>query len=262
MPLETLGLLLTGLLAGTIDAVAGGGGLITVPALVLVLGHGVYSVATNKMAGVAAALCAFLVYLSKGHFDWKRSVSFAFWVAFGSLAGSRMADWFPRSVFVWMLWGSSPLLLWLVWKKDLWVEKHSPIVEEQSPERKRTLDYFSPPLIVSGILAGFYDGVWGPGGGTLMFLALYFVAKQPLLNAITMGRFANLASATTALISFSSQGYVVWSTGLPLAIGIGVGAWIGAHQATRYGHRLVRPMLAIAVTLLLCRLAWEQYLAH
>src|SRR4051794_33850961 len=123
MPTETLGLLLTGLLAGTIDAVAGGGGLITVPALVLVLGHGIFAVATNKMAGLSAALCAFLVYLSKGHFDWKRSVSFAFWVAFGSLAGSRVADWFPRSVFVWLLWGSSPVLLWLVWKKDLWIEK-------------------------------------------------------------------------------------------------------------------------------------------
>ncbi len=259
MPLETVGLFLIGLLAGTIDAVAGGGGLITLPALILVIGHGIHSVATNKMAGLSASLCAFLVYLAKGHFDWRRGVSFAVWVAFGSLVGSRMAEWFPRTVFVWILWGSSPLLLWLVLKKDLWLEQHLPTQEVESPERKRTLDYFSPPLIVSGILAGFYDGLWGPGGGTLMFLALFFVAKQPLLNAITIGRFANLASATTALISYGSQGYVNWNIGAPLAVGIGIGAWIGAHQASRYGHRIVRPMLAVAVTLLLLRLAWEQF---
>ena len=133
-----------------------------------------------------------------------------------------------------------------------------PVVDDE-PEKKRTADYFSSPLIVCGILSGLYDGFWGPGGGTLMFLSLYFVAKQPLLVAITMGRFANFISASTALTSFASQGYVQWEVGWPLALGIACGAFFGAHQASRLGHKIVRPVLTVAVLLLLVRLAWEQF---
>ncbi len=255
---EFLGLVASGLLAGTIDAIAGGGGLITLPALIVIMGHGVPAIATNKMAGVSAALMAFLVYLSKGHFNWRKSLLFAFWVAFGSLVGSKMAGWFPRPVFVWTLWITSPLLLWIILRKDLWMEQHEPVEAEKVPERKRTGDYFSSPLIVCGLLSGFYDGIWGPGGGTLMFLSLFLVAKQPLLAAIATGRFANLISASTALSSYASQGMVDWKLGVPLALGIGVGAWFGAHQASKLGHRIVRPVLAVAVLLLLGRLAWGQ----
>src|SRR4051812_41236315 len=92
-------LLFAGLIAGFIDAIAGGGGLITLPAISLVVGAGVTAVGTNKIAGAAAALIALLVYARHGHVDWKNSLVFAAMAGLGALVGSRLAPLIPQAAF-------------------------------------------------------------------------------------------------------------------------------------------------------------------
>lgn len=237
-------LLVAGTLAGFIDSIAGGGGLITIPTLSLFLTLGPNAIGTNKIAGTVAALLALLVYTFKGHMDWKRGWIFTLFVALGSFSGSTLAPILPSYLFRWFLFSTCPLLLWILWKKELWIQHevvHSPALEN------------SFLTSVLGFACGFYDGIWGPGGGTFMFLSLFFVAKFPILTALAISKLANTTSAGVSLINFARQNYVHWTLGAWLAAGISIGSLSGSLLATRKSGHIVRPVLIIVVALLLFR---------
>jgi uncharacterized membrane protein YfcA len=247
----SLFLVIAGSLAGFIDAIAGGGGLITLPTLSLILGAGLPAIGTNKIGGATAAAMALFIYIRRGHMDLGRSFVFAIWVALGSLAGSRIAPLVPKAWFSGFLIISCPLILWVVYRKDLWVAREAKTHVSQRAVWKALTE---PSVVFSGILCGFYDGIWGPGGGTFMFLALVFVARLPLLTALTAAKLANTGSALTALVSYSVGGWVHWREGITIASAMAVGAWFGAHQASRRAAEVVRPVLVIVVSLLVVSL--------
>jgi uncharacterized protein len=236
---------LTGLLAGFIDSIAGGGGLITLPAFALLLGPGAQAIGTNKIGATVAALTALLVYRKAGHFNLKVSLLFTVFVVFGSFMGSRLSPSVPPEAFKFLLLTTCPLILWIVYRKDFWVSR------DKSHEPKLTPQHL---VASAGLICGFYDGIWGPGGGTFMFLSLLFVARLPLVTAMAASKLANTASGATSLASYASQGLVHWKEGLLLSVGIGIGAYLGARFATRVGSPIVRPILLVVVTLLLLRI--------
>jgi uncharacterized membrane protein YfcA len=229
-----------------VDSIAGGGGLITLPSLAWILGPGVLAIGTNKIVGTAAALVALLVYLSRGHFDASKSFWFALWVGLGSFCGSRVAPLIPASWFGFFLAGTCPVILWVVWKKDLWVAHEAQHAAPRAP--------YDSKLALLGLLCGFYDGVWGPGGGTFMFLSLFFIGKLPLLVAIAASKLANAASAGTALVSYAAQGHVHVLEGSVMASGVIAGSFVGAMHASSRAARIVRPVLVAVVALLVLRL--------
>lgn len=235
-------LVFVGLLSGFIDSIAGGGGLIALPAMSLVVGPGVEAIGTNKIASLAGALIAFLVYLRKGHVDWKASVSFTVAVSFGALVGAIIAQWIPKSVFPWLLLITCPLILALVWKRDLWTSR------ALHPGSASVV-----AVILAGLATGFYDGVWGPGGGTLMFLALLFFARLPLLTALAASKLANTVAAIVGLTTYGIAGHVHFHLGLMLASGMTVGGFFGASLASTNATRVVRPALLVIVALLMIR---------
>jgi len=242
-------LILAGLVAGFIDSIAGGGGLIGLPSMILVLGPGVRAIGTNKVASTTAALVALLVYLKRGHVDWAKALSFTAWIALGAFSGSRAAPYVPAELFPVLLMITCPLILWIVWRKDLWIKK-----DDLDQKHVTWLKITDPAIILSGYLCGFYDGVWGPGGGTFMFLSLLFIAKLPLITALATAKFANTTSAATSLLSYAAGNYVEWIPGSVLALGIGVGAFIGARYASQKAARVIRPTLVVVVLLLMIRL--------
>jgi uncharacterized membrane protein YfcA len=159
----------------------------------------------------------------------------------------------PPQTFRVFLAITCPLILWVVWRKDLWVSReHQPSAKAAQSTRSLELR-----LCAAGIGVGFYDGLWGPGGGTFMLLALLFVAGLPLLPALGASKMANAASALASLSGYAWQGHVRWEYGLVGALGVSLSAWVGAHFATRNASRAVRPVLAGVVLLLLARL-WAQ----
>jgi uncharacterized membrane protein YfcA len=107
------------------------------------------------------------------------------------------------------------------------------------------------------MICGFYDGIAGPGGGTLMFLSLLIFARVPLLPAMATAKIANLASASVALSSFSITGNVVWKMGLITAVGMAIGATTGARLATRRAAPVARVALAIVATGLVLKLIFS-----
>ena len=250
---EGLILFIAGLLAGTIDAIAGGGGLITLPTLGLFYETGPHAIGTNKIAGTLASLAALIVYTRKQKPDWSSFALFAASTAGASWVGSQLSPLLPPEAFKIFLWITCPLVLLLVWRKDTWTKyaQSHPLPVPAGPGKVRTRRRAA--LILAGVLCGLYDGAWGPGGGTLMLLACLWVAKLPLLAALAASKLANTTSAGSALIGYSRQGYVHWESGLILGAGITLGATIGATHASKHAARVIRPVLTFVVILLLIR---------
>jgi uncharacterized membrane protein YfcA len=238
------------LLAGFIDAIAGGGGLILLPALSLIVGAGPSAIGTNKPAAVAMAAIALVVYARRGHLNWKLSGMFALMLAIGALAGSRLALLIPLAAFPWLLAVTCPVLLYVVWQKELWQPRDT--VPDRAPRP------YAPAVLVSGLVCGIYDGAFGPGAGTFMFLSLLFIAHLPLLTSLAAAKLANTSSAVIALASYAESGNVHWRLGVIAAAGAVVGAYFGARQASEKAARIVRPALVVVVVLLILRIVTEQ----
>lgn len=233
-------------IAGFIDSLIGGGGLITVPALTLALGPGALPIGTNKILGTAAALTALIIYSRRGHLRVKKGLPFVFGILTGSTLGAMTSPHLPPQLFPILILIMSPFLLGLILRKDFLIKELHQIHEV----------HFLTPILL-GLAAGFYDGVFGPGGGTFMFLALYVFGGLPLMEAIATSKLANTASAGVSLATYSFQGYVNWSLGGKYFLFIVVGAIIGANLKMDLVKKLVRPLLILLVTLLALRVAYS-----
>lgn len=237
---QELGLAFAGLVAGAIDSIAGGGGLITLPALSAALEPGPHAIGSNKIVGTLGALVAFVVYLRHHPLHLKRGFNFVASVGFGSLLGSGLSPLVPQIAFRYFLIFACPLVLWVVWNKQMFIQEVS--------------NHAVRPWIqitAVGIAVGFYDGFFGPGGGTFMLIGLLWGAKLPLFEALLLSKLANTVSAGVSLASYAAQGYVHVREGSVTAIGMMLGAYLGSTFATRRAESVVRPVLVGVVALLL-----------
>jgi uncharacterized membrane protein YfcA len=233
-------LMFSGWVAGCIDSIAGGGGLITLPTLAGFLEPGPHSIGTNKIVGFTGALIAFLVYLRKHPLHLRRGAAYVAVVGLGALLGSWCSPFFPKVYFRYLLIAACPLVLWVIWNKQAFMN------ELRDPPGN---PLFS--LMVSGVAVGFYDGFFGPGGGTFMLLSLLMTARLPLFEALLLSKLANTASAGVSLVSYGLQGYVHPRYGMIMAVGMTLGGYMGASLASRKAEKVVRPVLALVVAGLL-----------
>jgi uncharacterized membrane protein YfcA len=244
-------LIFAGLVAGVIDSIAGGGGLITLPVLSSVLEPGAHAIGTNKIVGSMGALIAFIVYLKRQPLNLKKGLSFLIAIGCGSFVGSLCSPMVPKIYFRYFLIAACPMILWVVWNKQLFIQ-------EVKDHAARAL----PILFATGVLVGFYDGFFGPGGGTFMLLGLLWAARLPLFEALLLSKLANTVSASVALVSYATQGYVHYVPGIIMALGMTTGGYVGAKLASKRAEKIVRPMLAFVVILLIMvqlKEVWTSY---
>ncbi|MGE3975205.1 MAG: sulfite exporter TauE/SafE family protein [Bdellovibrionales bacterium] len=239
-----------GFVAGVIDSIAGGGGLITVPALSLILGYGAHAIGTNKLAAVLGTFVSFLIYLKKAHLKWRRTIGFTLVVGIFSFLGSQVTPLIPKNYFPWFLLMTCPIVLFIIFKKDMWVK----VVQSERPQPVSVV-----ALFISAAICGFYDGLWGPGGGTFLFLSLILFCHMPLMEALAASKLANCVSALFSFTGYAVGGYVHWEEGWALAFGMMIGSFIGASYNSRHPNsaKVVRVALLIVVGLLLVRVASE-----
>jgi uncharacterized membrane protein YfcA len=192
---------------------------------------------------VASTLTALIVYMRKGHLRIRSTLPFLIFTLIGTIGGAHFATYLPVAVFKWLLIVACPIILIVVLKKDS-IQGHIDI-----PIHNRRI-----LLAVLGLLCGFYDGVFGPGGGTFMFLALTAVAGLPLLQALATSKLANVLSAGGSLTTYAIEGYVHWGVGLKYAGFVVIGAVCGSTLATRRAQKIVKPVLVIVILLLLVRM--------
>lgn len=240
-------LAIAGFVTGLIDAIAGGGGLISVPSYMLVLGPGTAAVATNKVSAFASTVTALWIYSRKGFVDFHSHKKFFVTVLIGAVAGSFVSPLLPQIFYKIMMVVLIPLILWVLFQRQLWVEP---------PRRKG-----SPVLMaLLGFGCGVYDGVAGPGGGTLMFLTLFVVGGLPLSLSIGTAKLGNVFSSGSSLVSYVALDQVHWVTAIPATVTIVIGAVIGARYATKNAALYARAALAAVSLFILGRLIYSYYI--
>jgi uncharacterized membrane protein YfcA len=223
------------LLAGLIDAIAGGGGLITVPALLWAGLPPVAALATNKAQAVWGSLAATLHFVREGAIDLRRAGFMVLCTFVGSALGALLVQHLGSELLARLV----PLLLIGFALYFLF----SPRISDLDSTQRTSLPTFA---LTIGFGVGFYDGFFGPGTGT--FFAMGFVALLGfgMRRATAHAKLLNLTSNLAALLFFLLGGHVVWSLALIMAGGQLAGGWLGAHLVIKHGARLVRPLLVVA----------------
>ncbi|GLR65226.1 TSUP family transporter [Marinospirillum insulare] len=237
-------------IAGFIDAIAGGGGLLTIPALLmaglpphLVLG-------TNKLCATFGSATASLAFYRKGLFDpkqWQRGL----WATgIGAILGAVLAQQLPAQWLNQML----PLVVFACAAYLLFGPTPKANNEEEKPIIKTTRQW------PQGLGLGFYDGVAGPGTGAFWTVSSLMLYPLDLLRASGVARSMNFVSNGAALSMFVISGNVAWAVGLGMGAALMLGATVGAKVAIGGGNKLIRPVFILVVMALAARLAWQHWL--
>ncbi len=232
--------------AGAIDAIAGGGGLLTVPALLTAGLPPAMALGTNKGQSVFGATVALYRYARFGWIDRRRAL-----VMFpAGMLGAFIGAWLLLQLDPAVL---RPLVLVL-----LLVAAVAIAVRRPSAAPPATRASHAPMLGRAFLIAlpiGIYDGFFGPGTGTFLILALVGLLQHDLARATGEAKVANFASNLAALSLFAAQGLVVWSVALPMAASQMAGGWVGTHFARRGGEKVIRWVVLAVVIALVIKLA-------
>ncbi|HZY68231.1 MAG TPA: TSUP family transporter [Devosia sp.] len=242
-PLILLALAGAGMLAGFVDAIAGGGGMIALPALLAAGVPPVTALGTNKLQSVIGTGMAAITYWRRGYVSL-RALSVA--ILFTVLA-AFMGAFVVKQIDTAILETAVPVALVGIALYFLFAPK---LTDEDSHARLR----FALFVPVMGATIGFYDGIFGPGTGS--FLTMGFVALFGLgvTRAAGNTKILNLASNLGALALFIPSGDIMWTAAAAMAIGQIVGGYLGALTGIRFGARLIRPLVVIISLLLAARL--------
>jgi hypothetical protein len=231
--------------AGFIDAIAGGGGLITLPSLLLAGLAPVEALATNKLQGTFGVAAASRMFLRAGQIEPRALLLPVIATFVGAALGALSVQFQDPS----RLRAIIPLLLIAV---SIYFACGIRLHETQAPASPLP----TRPVAAIGAAVGFYDGFFGPGAGSFYLLGLTLLAALPLLQATANTKVLNFASNLAALTVFVLTGEVNYVVGLAMAAGQYAGASLGARAALRSGVSLIRPLvvavsLAIAIKLLI-----------
>lgn len=235
---------LVSMLAAFVDAIAGGGGLITVPALLFAGVPPVAALGTNKLQSSLGTSIACLNYFRRGLIDWRANRALVLLVFFGAAGGT----WAVQSLNPHLLQIVVPFLLVAVTAYVLLSPRMS---DEDAHERLSRAGY--APL-AGGI--GFYDGFFGPGTGAFFTASLVALRGHGLTRAAALAKLFNLTSNLASLLAFALGGSVLWLLGACMATGAVAGGWLGSHMAIRFGARIIRPLLVTISLALTARLLW------
>jgi uncharacterized membrane protein YfcA len=229
-------------LAGTVDAMAGGGGLLTVPATLAAGIPPVAALATNKLMSSLGTGSAVIAYARAGHVDL-RAFAGPVAAAFIGSAGGAITVQHVDPTFLGAL---VPLLL-IAMALYFWLAPPMGDVD-----RKARLGRAGLSAVCGAI--GFYDGFFGPGTGSFLTLALVALGGLGLVRAIANTKLINLATNLSALAAMIAGGHVLWVLGLSMAAANVAGNQLGAHLAIRHGGRGVRPLLVVVSLAMTARL--------
>ena len=240
--------------AGFVDAMAGGGGLIQLPALLvglpnkdlpLILG-------TNKVPSIFGTAAAARNYFKNIKPDIPLTVTMMVPAFAGSMAGAGLAATIPKEFF-------KPFLVFLLLAVAIYTWRKPELGMNENlkyTNRKRLVI-----VAVIGLLIGFYDGIFGPGTGTFLVFFLVSAIGFAFLKASATAKLVNIATNAGAILSFQLTGHIWWQLGLLLAFANVTGAIIGSRLAIRGGSPLVRKVFLAVTFLLIARVAWDTFIS-
>lgn len=236
-------LFVVAIVAGCIDAIAGGGGLLTIPALLWAGLPPIQALATNKLQSSFGSLTATWNYTRQGLIkpsEHRVAIALTF---IGAAAGA----WIVQQIDSSFLAQAIPILLIIFAVYFMF----SPKLGDQERTQRISKNVFAA---TAGFGIGFYDGFFGPGTGTFFVIAFVTLLGYSLPNATAGTKLLNFTSNFSSLILFAFSGHIIWLLGFTMGVGQIIGSFIGSKLAIQHGSRLIRPLLVIVSLLVSLRL--------
>ena len=240
--------------AGFVDAMAGGGGLIQLPALLIGLPNKELPLilGTNKVPSIFGTVAAARNYFKNIKPDIPLTVSMMGPAFIGSITGAAFAATVPKDFF-------KPFIVFLLITVAIytWRKPALGMNENLKFTHKKRLLF----VALIGLLIGFYDGIFGPGTGTFLVFFLVSGIGYAFLKASATAKLVNIATNAGAILSFQLTGHIWWQLGLLLAFANVLGAVIGSRLAIKGGSPLVRKVFLAVTFLLITRVAWDTFIS-
>jgi uncharacterized membrane protein YfcA len=241
-------LALAAFFAGFVDSIAGGGGLVTLPALLATGLPPHLALATNKGQAIFGSATAARGYWKRGVVDRPRALpSFVCGLVgsfLGALAQLAVRPEVLRPVVIVLLVAAAVVVAWP--RKDK---------EHVAPPHAELLS------LVACFVLGAYDGFFGPGVGTMLIVAFVLLHGDTLTRASGNAKMVNVASNLAAFALFAVRGNILWGVALPMAAANAVGSWVGAHVAVKRGDRFIRVVVLAVVAALAIKLVRDLVVA-
>jgi uncharacterized membrane protein YfcA len=242
-------LLLAALSAGWIDAVVGGGGLIQLPALLLVPGiTPLQALATNKLGSICGTATSSITYYRRVKPDLRTALPMAALACGGAAAGALCASLLPAAVL-------RPVIVVALLAVATYTLSRPSLGEATALRWHDRRHHIAAGAAGLGI--GFYDGILGPGTGSFLVFTLVGLLGYAFLDASAKAKIVNFATNLGALLVFVPHGVVLWALGLLMGLANLAGGYIGARTAVARGSGFVRVVFLVVVGVLVLRLGYQ-----
>ncbi|MEE3420595.1 MAG: TSUP family transporter [Lachnospiraceae bacterium] len=235
-------------LAGLVDSIAGGGGLISLPAYMITGMPMHFCVATNKLSSTCGTTVATTRFIKNRLIDLRLALPSIAAGVVGSIIGSHISLMMPEDLIKKILLFVLPVAAFFVLNKNIF--KDNPDEDENAKPSKRT--YLVATL--AALIIGCYDGLYGPGTGTFLIIAFTVFAKMSIKRANAQAKVINLTSNVTALVVFLVNGQAVIPLGLAGAACSIAGNYVGSGLVMTRGAKVVKPILIVVLVLLFIKI--------
>ncbi len=237
------------MLAGFVDSIAGGGGLITVPALLAVGLSPAQALATNKLQSSGGSFTASVYFVRRGLISLKE-MRFAIVMTFiGSAFGTLLVQSIDASIM-------EKVIPFLIMGIALYFIFSGGVSTDNDKKQKISLTVFACTVAIA---IGFYDGFFGPGTGSFFAIAFVGLMGFSLTKATAHTKVLNCTSNLASLLFFVLGGHVIWVVGLVMMAGQFIGARLGSRMVVSRGQQIIRPMIVFIALVMSGKLLWEQY---
>lgn len=235
--------------AGFVDSIAGGGGLISLPACMIAGLPSHASIGTNKLATGMGTVVSALRYGKSGYVKWKQTLSATISAIAGAFIGAKTAVNLSDRVF-------TVFMLIVIPVTAIYVSKTKSL--DNTAEKEPYSDNKTALLCIpAAFIIGIYDGFYGPGSGTFMLLAMTGIAHMRLSDAEGTGKVVNLATDITSIIVFSGADDVRWVLGLVSGVFCMAGSYIGTHYFKSKGVKIVKPIMIMVLVIFFIKVLYE-----
>jgi uncharacterized membrane protein YfcA len=230
--------IITGFIAGYIDSIAGGGGMIQVPVLLYSGIPPIFVLATNKMASLFGTLMATIKYFLSKKISMK-VVSIAILPCLlASYIGSKLVMYIPDNIIQWAILIAIPIALIFLLKKT-------------TKTKEKNVQLTNKNIILATAPIGFYDGILGPGTGTYMTISMKKFLHLDYIISTASTKPLNLATNIGSAIAFVAAGKVLWMIAIPMAIANMAGSYVGSHYAIKGGEAFIKKILIFVLVFML-----------
>ena len=236
-------------LAAFIDSIAGGGGLISLPAYLFV-GIPIHTAsATNKFSASLGTLIAVINYLRGGFINFHIAITACLGAFLGAWVGTQFALSLSPRVLQICVMAILPLVgIFLLLRRDK---------ESSSPKKPIAL---KPKLIISffiGLILGCYDGFFGPGTGMFLTIALSAIVRLELIKAVGTAKIINFSSNLVSMITWFINGKIFFPIAIPCMFCSAIGGYLGSRMAMKTGKKIIRPILIFVAIMLFLKIIFD-----